>query len=99
IFHAYYLSTLAPPLAALAGIGCFELWRRGSAHLAAGLAVTALWQGYIVAAALGWNSAWIACPAVALLTGAAMWWRGKRPPAFIGGIALLILPSLWALSA
>ena len=35
IFHAYYLSTLGPPLAALAGIGCFELWRRGSTHRAA----------------------------------------------------------------
>jgi len=41
IFHAYYLSTLGPPLAALAGIGCFELWRRGSTHLAIGLGAAA----------------------------------------------------------
>src|SRR5258707_15106856 len=45
IFHAYYLAALAPPLAALAGIGCFELWRRGPGHLALGLAAPALWQG------------------------------------------------------
>ena len=31
IFHGYYLAALGPPLAALAGIGCFELWRRRSA--------------------------------------------------------------------
>jgi hypothetical protein len=36
---------------------------------------------------------------VALLAGVAAFWRGKRPLAVIGGVALLILPSLWALSA
>ena len=50
IFHAYYLSTLGPPLAALAGIGCFELWRRGSTHLAVGLGATALLQACIAGA-------------------------------------------------
>ena len=45
IFHAYYLAALAPPLAALAGIGCFELWRRGSGHLALGLATLAAQVG------------------------------------------------------
>ncbi len=98
IFHAYYLAALAPPLAALAGIGCFELWRRGPRYLALGLAVTALWQSYIVTASLGWDVIWIGFPAVALLAGAAVLWRAKRPPAFIGGAALLILPTLWALS-
>jgi 4-amino-4-deoxy-L-arabinose transferase-like glycosyltransferase len=98
IFHAYYLAALAPPLAALAGIGCFELWRRGPRYLALGLAVTALWQSYIVTASLGWDVIWIGFPVAALLAGAAMLWRAKRPPAFIGGAALLILPTLWALS-
>jgi 4-amino-4-deoxy-L-arabinose transferase-like glycosyltransferase len=98
IFHAYYLAALAPPLAALAGIGCFELWRRGPRHLALGLVATALWQGYIAGASLAWEATWIGFPLVALLAGAATLWRAKRPPAVIGGVALLILPTLWALS-
>jgi 4-amino-4-deoxy-L-arabinose transferase-like glycosyltransferase len=99
IFHAYYLSTLGPPLAALAGIGCFELWRRGSTHLAIGLGAAALWQAYIAGASLGWTSIWVGFPAVALLAAGAAQWRAKRPPAVIGGAALLVLPALWALSA
>lgn len=99
IFHAYYLSTLGPPLAALAGIGCFELWRRGSTHLAIGLGAAALWQAYIAGASLGWTSIWVGFPAVALLAAIAAQWRAKRPPAVIGGVALLVLPALWALSA
>ena len=99
IFHAYYLSTLGPPLAALAGIGCFELWRRGSTHLAIGLGAAALWQAYIAGASLGWTSIWVGFPAVALLAAIAAQWRGKRPPAVIGGVALLVLPALWSLSA
>jgi 4-amino-4-deoxy-L-arabinose transferase-like glycosyltransferase len=98
IFHAYYLAALAPPLAALAGIGCFELWRRRPGHLALGLAATALWQGYIAGASLAWDATWIGFPVVALLASAATVWRAKRPPAVIGGVALLILPTLWALS-
>jgi 4-amino-4-deoxy-L-arabinose transferase-like glycosyltransferase len=99
VFHAYYLATVGPPLAALAGIGCFELWRRGSAHLAVGVGLTAPWQAYLAGATLGWASIWMGFPAVALLAGIAAFWRGKRPPAVIGGVALMILPGLWALSA
>lgn len=99
IFHAYYLSTLGPPLAALAGIGCFELWRRGSTHLAIGLGAAALWQAYIAGVSLGWTSIWVGFPAVALLAAIAAQWRDKRPPAVIGGVALLVLPALWSLSA
>jgi MYXO-CTERM domain-containing protein len=99
IFHLYYLATLAPPLAALAAIGGIELWRRGSRHLALGLATIALWQVYLVGLSLGWDSTWIGFPAVGLLAGAATLWRDKRPPALIGGVALLVLPVAWALSA
>ena len=99
IFHAYYLATLGPPLAALAGIGCFELWRRGSAYLAAGLVATALLQAYIAGTSISWDSIWLGFPAVALLAGIAALWRAKRPPAVIGGVALLVLPAMWALSA
>jgi 4-amino-4-deoxy-L-arabinose transferase-like glycosyltransferase len=35
---------------------------------------------------------------VALLAAAGTLWRGKRPPAAIGGVALLVLPLAWALS-
>ncbi|MDP1961185.1 MAG: glycosyltransferase family 39 protein [Reyranella sp.] len=98
IFHIYYLATLAPPLAALAGVGCYELWRRGPGYLALGLAATALWQGYLTGTTLGWTSSWIGFPGVALLAGAAAWWRAKRPPAIIGGVALLVLPAAWVLS-
>jgi 4-amino-4-deoxy-L-arabinose transferase-like glycosyltransferase len=97
IFHAYYLSALGPPLAALAGIGCFELWRRGSTHLAVGLGAAALWQAYIAGASLGWTSTWVGFPAVALLAAIAAQWRAKRPPAVIG-VALLVLPAMWSLS-
>ena len=98
IFHIYYLATLAPPLAALAGLGCYELWRRGPNFLTLGLAATALWQGYIAGTTLGWTATWIGFPAVALLAAVAAAARGKRASAIIGGVALLVLPAAWALS-
>jgi 4-amino-4-deoxy-L-arabinose transferase-like glycosyltransferase len=58
-FHFYYMSTLAPPLAALAGIGVVSLWyvyvRSGwrSAVLPAALVLTAGWQLYVDVHALG----------------------------------------------
>lgn len=61
IFHFYYLSTLAPALAALAGIGTASLWsiyrqRHSSALLLPiSLLVTSAWQIYIQAGALGWT--------------------------------------------
>jgi MYXO-CTERM domain-containing protein len=99
IFHAYYLSTLGPPIAALAGIGGSELWRRGSRHLATGLAVTGLWQGLIAALALDWTTPWLAFPAAAILVGGWLLWRDRRPPALLGAAALLVLPAAWAVSA
>ena len=59
IFHYYYMATLGPPLAALAGIGAISLWRahaeRGwrGALLPAALVLTAAWQLSVDAAALG----------------------------------------------
>jgi 4-amino-4-deoxy-L-arabinose transferase-like glycosyltransferase len=60
IFHYYYMVMLAPPLAALAGVGVAAMGRqiaegRGLAVLlpAAVLAVTAAWQLYVDAHALG----------------------------------------------
>jgi len=60
-FHFYYLVTIAPPLAALAGIGLVVLCeaflqsaRRGTL-LPVTLLLTAGWQLYIDASALGWT--------------------------------------------
>ena len=53
IFHAYYLVTMAAPLAALAAIGVTRLWSRyreggrGAPLLPATLAITAAWQLFI----------------------------------------------------
>jgi 4-amino-4-deoxy-L-arabinose transferase-like glycosyltransferase len=60
-FHFYYLATLAPPLAALAGIGLValcEAWLAGgwrAVLLPASFLVTAPWQLWINARALGWT--------------------------------------------
>jgi len=59
IFHFYYLSTMAAPLAALAGIGVLTLWQCvvaggwRSLVLPVTLLVTVAWQLYIDATALG----------------------------------------------
>jgi len=99
IFHIYYLSTLAPPFAALAAIGAVQLWRRGPGWLAAGLGAAALWQGYVLGAgALGWQTPWMTAPIAVVLVAAVTLWRDKRPPALVGGAGLLVLPLAWALS-
>jgi 4-amino-4-deoxy-L-arabinose transferase-like glycosyltransferase len=98
IFHGYYLSTLGPPLAALAAIGGVELWRRGPRPLAAGLALIALWQGLVAALALGWTMPWLGFPLIALAASCWVAWRDTRPLALLGGAALLGLPVAWALS-
>jgi 4-amino-4-deoxy-L-arabinose transferase-like glycosyltransferase len=98
IFHIYYLATLAPPLAALAAIGGVELWRRGAASLALGVAATAIWQAYLCGETLGWTATWIGFPAVALLAAAAAAWRDRQLTALIGVVGLLVLPAAWALS-
>lgn len=59
IFHFYYLVTLAPPLAALAGVGIVTLWtqylRTGRRILLLPLALlaTVAWQVYIEESAMG----------------------------------------------
>ena len=58
IFHFYYMSTLGPPLAALAAVGVTQAWvryRGGGAPailLPGALLVTALWQVYVHSAGL-----------------------------------------------
>ena len=98
IFHAYYLSALAPPLAALGGICCAQFRRRGPAYLALGLALCAAWQIYITGTSIGWASPWLGFAVVGLVCAVATLWIGKQLPAAIGGIALIVLPVAWALS-
>jgi 4-amino-4-deoxy-L-arabinose transferase-like glycosyltransferase len=98
IFHIYYLSTLAPPAAALGGLGAVRLWRRGPGWLATGLALCAAWQLYLTGESLGWTSPWLAAPAVAIVVAILTLVRDKRPPAMVGGLALLVLPAAWTLS-
>ena len=74
-FHFYYLATMAPPLAALAGVGVVALWRSSlepgwRALLApAVLLVTAIWQLHIEATALADQSGWQLWLHVALFGG------------------------------
>ncbi|TSA47552.1 MAG: hypothetical protein D4R56_01960 [Deltaproteobacteria bacterium] len=61
IMHYYYLVTLAPALAALAGVGLASLWghyrQKGlrALLLPVTLLLTAAWELYIQASALGWT--------------------------------------------
>jgi 4-amino-4-deoxy-L-arabinose transferase-like glycosyltransferase len=61
IFHEYYLNTMSPPLAALAGIGLVSLWscyRRGGWRtflLPVTCLLSAAWQVYIQLDSLGWE--------------------------------------------
>jgi 4-amino-4-deoxy-L-arabinose transferase-like glycosyltransferase len=60
IIHPYYTVELAPPIAALVGIGSVLLWRQ-RAHvaarvgLAAGVAVTGLWSFQLLSRSPDWN--------------------------------------------
>jgi 4-amino-4-deoxy-L-arabinose transferase-like glycosyltransferase len=94
-FHFYYLATMAPPLAALAGIGAVSLWRWSveggwrAALVLVTLALNAAWQLYIEARALdgydGWQS-WLhraliggTLAAVSVLAACSLWRARSRP--------------------
>jgi 4-amino-4-deoxy-L-arabinose transferase-like glycosyltransferase len=115
LFVAYYVDALAAPLCALTGIGTARLWSlraRGSfatLALPAAMAVTALWQAYIVAFHMTservGRELWLL---VALLTallvaaGAAAAFRAsstKQRVCSAGGIALLlVMPGVLSLA-
>jgi 4-amino-4-deoxy-L-arabinose transferase-like glycosyltransferase len=76
IFHEYYTVALAPPIAALVGIGAYFLWRHRSTW-AARIAVAVV----VLASAL-----W----AVALLGRAGTWNAWLRPPVLVGGVAAAV---------
>jgi len=87
VFHTYYLAIVAPPLAALAGIGWAALWERygmGSWRrgLPVALVVTAVWQLYIGQDVVHWAlddwRVWVLAASSATL--------------FLAGATLTVLP-------
>ena len=100
IFHAYYLSTMAPPLAALAGVGVMASRReylRGGWRvvlLPAALIVTAAWQTYVQAPFLGWKLDPSVGRLTAVLAAAAATagdWRTWLLAALIVGTVIVVL--------
>lgn len=83
IIHFYYLATMAPALAALAGIGIVNLWTDYrqrtlyAALLPVTLLMTAVWQLYIQASALGWT--------LGTLTRQSASWQSWLHGALVGG--------------
>ena len=113
VFHTYYLAVLAPPVAALAGIGWAALWARfrdGSLRLGlpAAFVATAAWQVYIEQGYVAWRyddwRSWLLAWTVgALLLAAAVMLAARdahwpRPLAVLGLLAMLATPAVWALS-
>ena len=113
VFHTYYVAVLAPPLAALAGIGAAALWwRRSDASmrwaLPAVLLAMAAWHGYIDQGggwtAGGWRGALLALAVAGpALAAAALMLPAMRPvqaraAGLLAMVALLAMPLAWALS-
>ena len=110
-FHAYYMVMLAPPLAALVGMGAAALWqlRRARPRLAAALLVGTA----VITFAYQWFNAsqfidapfWLPLAAGLLLIGAGLVWRRwPKPgsvhwPQFAGATllaAIMITPFAWS---
>jgi 4-amino-4-deoxy-L-arabinose transferase-like glycosyltransferase len=114
IIHDYYTVMLAPPLAALVGIGAAALWQRirnsgwKSWLLPAAIAVTALWQLQMLSEYEGW---WIRLgPATIGLTGLSLCLlaaiRGRLDRPWVGVAAasaalaaLVVCPLAWSLTS
>jgi 4-amino-4-deoxy-L-arabinose transferase-like glycosyltransferase len=115
IFHAYYLATLAPPLAALAALGATSLWRRhgsgdwSSLALPGALLATAAWQYVVAARSPGAaDVAWWPWLGLVLIFGAALSILALLAPLpgqarlagfGVGLVAILTTPAAWALSS
>lgn len=108
-FHGYYLAMLAPPVAALLGIGVAELWRlrQGRWWLAVALLLIAAGGTLAlqVATARAFVSSmwWLPLMACLLAAGAVLLVVARRQwkPIAVGGIAcvvaaMLITPGIWS---
>ncbi|MGE0719203.1 MAG: glycosyltransferase family 39 protein [Alphaproteobacteria bacterium] len=106
IFHAYYLSAMAPPLAALAAIGVVEAWRRDGllgrrVLLPAALVATAAWQVHLAGDVLtgAESRTWIAAALAGAIGLAALVLvlPARRVAAGAAAAALLLVaPLAWA---
>ena len=112
IFHAYYVVAMAPPIAALTGIGLVTAWQHYRAGdrlywlLPAALAVTGLWQAWLEHEALGdWRRVlFVLVLADTGLAALGLVLARRRAPSWasaamaLGLGALLATPFAWALS-
>jgi 4-amino-4-deoxy-L-arabinose transferase-like glycosyltransferase len=111
--HTYYLTALAPPVSALAGIGVAQLWTQSrSTLLPVALAITGAWAAFISAGSIEWQaphwSTWLfvsmivvlAIASLALLSAMRISWTPtiERGALAAALIALLAMPCAWALS-
>jgi 4-amino-4-deoxy-L-arabinose transferase-like glycosyltransferase len=109
-FHEYYLSTLAPPLSALVGIGVIELWRvhEKRAWLATGLLLIAaaamLWLQFNTASAIIGLIGWLpfviglfGIGATFLIASVMSKLKGAAVAGFVCVVAALMLtPGIWS---
>jgi 4-amino-4-deoxy-L-arabinose transferase-like glycosyltransferase len=84
-FHEYYLSTLAPPLAALVGIGAVALWRFRGKHNWLGTGLLVVVAGGTLAFQI-----YNARPFVGYV-----WWLGLGLAVALVGVAVLVVASFW----
>jgi 4-amino-4-deoxy-L-arabinose transferase-like glycosyltransferase len=109
IFHSYYQVVLAPAIAALAGVGAVELWRRRSevaarVVLAVVLAGTAGWAFVLLNRAdwqpwLAWTVLVLGLSGTAGLLGAHRLGRGARACVVaVGVVAALAAPTGWSIA-
>lgn len=100
IFHAYYLAVLAPPLAALAGIGAVALWQQKRLLLIA-LILCVAWQAWIGSGSLDTASVddpalWLILLPVFCVAPALLWPR--RAMLAVAMLMLLLNPLAWSWS-
>jgi 4-amino-4-deoxy-L-arabinose transferase-like glycosyltransferase len=99
IIHFYYLCTLSPAFAALAGIGIADLWsyyprKNGYALLLpAALLLTAAWQITIQAGALGWSFSQLSSLTINWLNGLHIALLGGTLLAAAGLLLIYFLPA------
>ncbi|MGB8648380.1 MAG: hypothetical protein WCF84_24300, partial [Anaerolineae bacterium] len=79
-FHPYYLSTLAPALAAVVGIAAIELWRLREKHPWLGLGLIALSTGGALGFEIANAAAFVNAP----------WWTVLAVGLYLIGVVLLI---------